>query len=376
MSERIAIVGASVRAAAASAVRAGFEVAAADLFADEDLCRIAAATQIENYPFGLVGWLQALSPPPDAWMYTGALENHPGLVDQMAAIAPLWGNGGDVLRTVRSPWRVADVLRQAGLLFPEMRNSPAGLPRDGTWLAKTGRGASGKGVAVLDDFGDRPECFLQQRLPGIPCSAVYVASGGKSKLLGILRQLIGEPWLHAQEFQYCGAIGPWPVSAPALSDIRRIGGVLANYFGVRGLFGVDFILDDDRIWTLEVNPRYPASVEIVERAMGINAIAEHAAACCESTLANDFHPISNTVFGKAILFSLQSITIHEDVRLPSQVARGGGSWPTLADLPRVGTHIEAARPVLTLFVEGATAGEVIANLKVRVANVEQQLYLD
>ena len=375
MTERIAIVGASVRAAAASAVRAGFEVAAADLFADEDLRRIAAASQVNNYPAGLADWLQSLSPQPTAWMYTGALENHPDLVDQMAAIAPLWGNSGEVLRKVRSPWLLADTLRQVGLLFPEMRASPAGLPRDGSWLAKTGRGASGSGIAVYDGDERHLGTFFQRRVSGIPCSAVYVASGGKSKLLGILRQLIGEPWLHAQEFQYCGAIGPWPVSAPARNDILHIGGVFANHFGLRGLFGVDFILDDDRIWTLEVNPRYPASVEIVERAMGINAIAAHAAACCESTLANDFHPIDNTVFGKAILFSLQSITIHEDVRLPSQVARGGGSWPTLADLPRVGTHIEAARPVLTLFVEGATAGEVIANLKVRVANVEKQLYL-
>lgn len=375
MTERIAIVGASVRAAAASAVRAGFEVAAADLFADEDLCRIAAATQVSNYPAGLADWLKSLSPQPTAWIYTGALENHPDLVDQMAAIAPLWGNSGDVLRTVRSPWRVADALRQAGLLFPEMRASPAGLPRDGSWLAKTGRGASGSGVAVFDGYEQRFGTFFQQRNAGIPCSAVYIATSGKSKLLGIVRQLIGEPWLHARSFQYCGAIGPWPASDAARNDILHIGGVLANHFGLRGLFGVDFILDDDRIWTFEVNPRYSASVEIVERAVGINAIAEHAAACCESTLANDFEPINNTVFGKAILFSRQSITIHKDVRLPSQVARGGGPWPTLADLPRVGTHIEAARPVLTLFVDGATAGEVIANLKVRVANVEKQLYL-
>jgi hypothetical protein len=74
VTERIVIVGASVRAASASAVRAGFDVTAADLFAHEDLCRIAGAAQIDNCPFGFVGWLQALSPTPGAWMYTGALE--------------------------------------------------------------------------------------------------------------------------------------------------------------------------------------------------------------------------------------------------------------------------------------------------------------
>ncbi len=375
MTERIAIVGASVRAAVASAVRVGFEVVAADLFADEDLCRIADATQIHNYPFGLVAWLQSLSPTPDAWVYTGALENHSELVDKMAAIAPLWGNSGEILRQVRSPRRLADCLRRAGLLFPEMRESPAGLPRDGTWLAKTGRGASGNGVAVFDDFKNRPECFFQRRVAGIPCSAVFVATAGKAVLLGIVRQLIGEPWLHARPFQYCGAIGPWPVSAQVRAVIRHVGDVLASGFGLRGLFGVDFMLDGDRVWTIEVNPRYPASVEIVERATGMDAIAAHAAACCESTLTSVFHRLSGALYGKAILFSRQSITIDEDVNLRSQIAADGTRWPALADLPRVGERVEVAHPVLTLFSSGATTDEIIANLKARVAIVERQLYV-
>src|SRR5919106_1235059 len=120
-SQPLAIVGASVRAAAASAVRAGFQPLAADLFADADLRRIATATPISPYPEGLLDWLRAVEP--SAWMYTGALENHPELVDQMAWIAPLWGNPGDVLERVRSPWKLADVLRREGLLFPETRES-------------------------------------------------------------------------------------------------------------------------------------------------------------------------------------------------------------------------------------------------------------
>jgi predicted ATP-grasp superfamily ATP-dependent carboligase len=118
VSKRIAIVGASVRAAAASAVRAGYQVAATDLFADEDLAAIADCTRIDDYPQGFVGWLRSLSPRPDAWFCTDALENHPDLVDELAAIAPLWGNGGDTLRRVRSPQSLSETLRAAGWRFP------------------------------------------------------------------------------------------------------------------------------------------------------------------------------------------------------------------------------------------------------------------
>ncbi len=63
-------------------------------------------------------------------MYTGALENHPELVDQMAWIAPLLGNPGEVLARVRSPWELSKALNMAGFLFPEMCTTSASLPID------------------------------------------------------------------------------------------------------------------------------------------------------------------------------------------------------------------------------------------------------
>ena len=147
----LAIVGASTRSAAASAVRAGFQPFAADLFGDADLQRIATTTRIRPYPEGFLDWMRTVEPP--GWMYTGALENYPELVDQMAWIAPLLGNPGDVLARIRSPWELAAALRTAGLLFPETRDSAEGLPTDGSWLAKTYNGASGSGVRVFGGSG-------------------------------------------------------------------------------------------------------------------------------------------------------------------------------------------------------------------------------
>ena len=56
----------------------------------------------------------------------------------------------------------------------------------------------------------------------------------------------------------------------------RLGNILAEQFELMGLFGVDFVLEGERVWSLEVNPRYTASVEIVERFTGVSAIAKHA----------------------------------------------------------------------------------------------------
>ncbi len=392
MSQPLAIVGASTRSAAASAVRAGFQPIAADLFADADLRRIATSTRISPYPEGFVDWLRAVEPP--AWMYTGALENHPELVDQMAWIAPLWGNPGDVLSRVRSPWELAAVLRTAGLLFPETREKPDGLPRDGSWLTKTYQGASGSGVRLWGETGRQEDketrrlseagsvqgspclpfslspCLVyQRRIAGVPCAAVYVASDGAAELLGVTRQLIGESWLGAHGFQYAGSVGPWPVSETAQATLKKLGNVLSEQFELVGLFGVDFVLDGNDVWTVEVNPRYTASVEIVERFTGVSAIAAHATAC-GGTRLEVRRVESAKACGKAILFARRDIVVSEEFAERALAESARKPWPTLGDVSPAGTPIEAGRPILTLFDDDVDVDAVERRLFERSAEIE------
>jgi uncharacterized protein len=375
VTEQIAIVGASVRAAAASAVRAGYQVAAADLFADADLCRIAMATKIDNYPHGLLDWLERLRPRPKAWTYTGALENHPDLVDAMADVAPLWGNGGSSLRYSRSPLRLAEALRRAGLRFPEVRASPEGLPCDGTWLLKTGLGASGSGVRAFTSKSRVSQgVVFERRVAGTPYSAVYAAAGGRASLFGAVRQLVGETWLGAGEFQYCGAIGHDPFPDLIHAEIERIGSTLAQEFGLVGLFGVDLVINGEQVWTIEVNPRYTASVEVVERTSGVDAIAGHVSACRDGVLLDPQVKNTPSAYGKAILYAKQPVTIGATFADWVLNEATEAPWPALADIPIAGTTIECGHPVLTIFAESASVEKASQDLRNRVAIVERALY--
>src|SRR5205807_3302051 len=82
--ESLLIFGASTRAAAFSALRAGLAPWCADLFADADLAARCPVTQVPSagYPqqFRLLARADIFGP----WMYTGGLENHPGLVHSIA----------------------------------------------------------------------------------------------------------------------------------------------------------------------------------------------------------------------------------------------------------------------------------------------------
>jgi predicted ATP-grasp superfamily ATP-dependent carboligase len=221
-------------------------------------------------------------------------------------------------------------------------------------------------------------CY-QKRVDGTPCAAVYVAAEGGAQLLGVTRQIIGEPWLRAHGFQYAGSIGPWPVSDTTRSTLARLGNVLSEQFVLSGLFGVDFMLDGEQIWTVEVNPRYTASVEIVERSTGVQAIAAHVTACGGVPGDTGRAEVSSNrngsnCHGKATLFATQDCEISQAFAGYSTAESLRTPWPMLGDISSAGTSIENGRPILTIFASGTNVAEVEQRLRERVVEIENKLY--
>jgi len=377
---KLAIVGASARAAAFSALRAGFEVEAADFFADADLQRVCPVKRISGYPDAVAEWLAETEC--DAWLYTGGMENHPELVDSLASLRPLLGNDGDSLRAVRDPLALQEALASAGLQFPQTRASAAGLPLDGSWLCKTYRGAGGAGVWRLDDEAalrraEQHHALFQKWVDGTSAAAVYVLSASRATLLGVTRQLVGEEITGAKPWQYCGSIGPLDAPEALTSALRRVGEVLAERFGLRGLIGVDLVVAGDEPTVIEVNPRYSASVEIVERISGAPAAAAHVAACTGVPHPlTDYRRETDTAYGKAILFAKRDVTITElFFRWAMEGSSIDPSQCLLADIPAAGEVITAGHPALTAFV-AAAKDQYDTEMKAWLAEVERRLYAE
>lgn len=354
---RLAIVGASTRAAAWSVYFSGRTASTADLFADADLQHLCPATRIKDYPDALADWLERTEC--DAWLYTGALENHPALVDRLTATRKLMGNSGDTLRRVRDPLLLQETLKSHGLPFPETRPAEQGFRAAGRWLAKTYADSSGSGVS---HWSNGAAGYAQRRIDGQPGSALFAGE----TLLGVSRQLVGESWTGAAEFQYCGSLAPWPLPLSARQQIKQIGKALCRELELQGLFGVDFVCDGEQAWPVEVNPRYPASVEVLELAFPIQAIDWHLSTCTASGLQpleppREVDPA--TVLGKAIWFAEQSVQVTEE----------NTDWALsqldLADVPVAGTRIEPGQPVLTVRAEAWNSDELIATLQRRLEEV-------
>ena len=337
-----------------------FFVRAADLFADADLTQIAHATRIDDYPNGLgrvIGEAHGGN-----WMYTGALENYPDLIDRWAQIRPLLGNRGAALRAARDPQQVASVLPRHGLLVPATSLSPDTVPTDGSWLVKPLSSAGGMGIRprLGSPEADLPGCYYQQFISGEPYSGVYVGNGANSVLIGLTEQLVGRRWGGATDFRYCGSIGPAAVGHDIRRQFESIGQVLAAGFGLQGLFGVDAIVNADGVWVVEINPRYTASVEILEKSLGLRVIELHLAACEHGALPEP-GGTANELWGKLIVFAGQRINWS-----PRCMEHCGEPTPfgtsSLADIPQPGTVIEPGWPVATILACGATRAVVSERL--------------
>ncbi len=367
--------GASTRAAAFSALRAGLRPWCFDLFADADLQAHCPVMRLRGrYPQGFLDLIEVDVPGP--WLYTGGLENWPALVGRMARCRPLWGNDESTLQRIRSPQVWTRTVKDAGLPVPDCRLSPPDQQDLSCWLVKPLRGAGGAKIRFWNQ-GEMPgkKYFLQEYIEGQPVSALFTAIDGQAQLLGVTQQLVGEPWLHAAAFSYCGSVGPLSLNARLHQQLLRLGEILTISFGLRGLFGVDGVLCGDDFYPVEINPRYTASVEVLEWALDLRALAWHRRAFVPTVLSA-LPVVPSRIIGKAILFAQGSMVFPKDG--PWREAVCGNSTldqpPWYADVPHPGERLEAGRPVLTFFAQAESVSACRDALHQRAEELDQRFF--
>lgn len=385
---RLLIVGASTRAAAQSALRGGFAPVCVDLYGDADLRRCAEVITVTDMPAEAPTAVAGLPQMP--WMYCGGLENHPETVARIAACPSIDGGSGFHLRgiaaetliSVRSPWWLAECLRRAGLLtlgvWPKEKPAP---PCDGQWLQKPLRGAGGRAISIwgASALPLREPHYFQRLITGQAYSAQFLALPGKTVLLGITRQLVGLPEVHAAPFAWCGALAPASIGQDTLKTMRQTGEAISSAAGLQGLFGCDFVVEGTTPWLTEVNPRYTAAMELLDYLHQTSLVRWHMWACTQFVreyagpptpephrCGQSWHISSQPrVVGKIVLFADVDCTMADATSLLRDPH--DDRLPLIADVPAPGARISRGFPICTLFAASASEDALIARLLCRAA---------
>jgi len=372
---QLLILGVSARAAAFSALRAGYVPLAADCFLDEDLPAGCDCRRVDCYPSGFEAIAAAF--PDCPWLYTGGLENHPKLVGRIAGRRRLWGNSERVLRQVRDPFALAEALRHDGLPCLDVSATPPDVSA-GTWLRKPRKSGGGRRIEfVSETTPDRLQAnrrfYFQRYVAGTPCGAVFVAAGGRAVCLGATRQLTGTAWTGAKGFEYAGSIGPLDTTSNEQTQWQTIGDCLAGRFELSGLFGVDAVMTGDAIWVVEVNPRYTASVEVLELAGDASLMPLHVRACQHGQVPEKWTVRPRRRVGKAIVFADKDGRVPADFGLFVRRVNSHQARPAVVDIPAVGREFHRGEPLVTMLAEGGSLADVERSLRHQVGLVQASL---
>jgi hypothetical protein len=381
MKMRILVIGISVRAMAESAVHSGYSILALDTFGDEDLRTLAESRSLHRdshgrySPEALLEISRQLEF--DALAYTSNLENHPEILRRIAGKRQIIGNSPQAIRAVRHWTALFPRLRHVGFSVPETVSGYENRRPDRArrWLVKPVRSGGGHAVHfLLGEKSPGARTIVQEYIPGKSCSASFAANGNECVVLGITEQLVGLSQFGARGFRYCGNLLPLAelcnpeTSAFVLDQVRRLAAFLTREYGLTGLNGMDFILKGDRVYLAEVNPRYSASMELIEWAYGLPMFHMHLEAALNGKLPKfELEAVlkKGRFFGKAILFAERDL-IAPDTR----------PWRTrdIRDVPACGEKLHSRGPICSIFASGPTRDETFAELVGRSAIIKEEIY--
>lgn len=380
----ILIAGASVRSLAESAIACGLRPLCADFFEDHDLTEVLSRGRgrfigkIESFAD-----LPAVTKPIRATiplLWAGGLENHTDVLREISRQRPLIGAGPELCERLRDPFLISEWMKRSGIIVPEVSTADN---RDTSrrWLRKPYRGSGGLGIALHqvsqqenhESWADPPTTYFQEFIEGVPVSATVFSDGEEASIAGMSVQIVGWESLGASGFLFCGNAGPLELSPELRQQVLKMASVIVQRSGLRGAFGLDFILRRGQLWLLEINPRLTASHFLYESAWklksGVSLMEQHIAAfgwrpvgrrsrrevlkkAPKVQIPNDLGAMQV----RLILWAAESMRIEKSPELIS--GKKSGSC-RIADVPSAGTDVMAGSPLCSIYAAGDSRAELI-----------------
>lgn len=339
---------------------AGYQVIALDAFADRDTTQLAERVCPLKYADGSfdAAELEAVLKEvalqgPAGLVYGSGFEAQPALLSLVEQHLPLIGNS---LRVVRNMKRAITFFALLDVL--NIPRPPVGLQQmnpqqlaGGGWLIKRNGGSGGTHVRRAGGETMLPAgCYYQQELQGLPVSLLFAADGMKVREIGFNQQWLAPTAM--MPYRYGGAVSHAVLPQAVRQQLLMAAQKLTSAVGLRGLNSIDAIMQGERVWVLELNPRLSASFDLYPAQDG-QLFELHIRACGGSL---------ESPLDAAPAKAHYIVYAPENISLPA-----GFEWPDwVADIPVDGARIKAGDPVCTVTAEAPGAEQAVQLMAERV----------
>jgi hypothetical protein len=316
----ILIAAQSGRALAQAARRAGLRPFVLDLFGDEDTLALAERHRPLPGRFGagtrdragVLAGLDALSNQAGGALgivLGSGFEGAPDLIAEIAARHRLLGAGAEAVAALKDPFRFAALCQRLTIPYPVI--------------------SDGRRIAPL--------ALTEQWQAPSPL----------------------------RPFRYAGALArgrdeAGPVPAAVAAEIAEAAARLARAAGLTGLASADCLVDGERWWLLEINPRPGATLDVLDH-RPTPLLIQHIEAALGRMPAIEAAPMDAT--GAEICYAARTCAAVPPL-----------DWSDhLRDRPRAGSHVARDAPLCTVTASGPDAAAVKRELRTRAERVRARL---
>ncbi|MBI5638621.1 MAG: ATP-grasp domain-containing protein [Nitrospinae bacterium] len=343
MQRTIAIIGRHARPFAENAHAHGWRVFAADGFNDWDAARFAAPLTPGGFGETPEAFLRAWETAPEPLLFCAPIEAAPAMLAEAARNKRVLNAPAHAVAAARDISFLQKVACN-GVRFPAVSFlSIPSHPPETPWIIKSAKSAGGTGIRPGDGILGRDE-YRQKVVHGESIGALFFSAAGRCVFLGAS--------LHINHgFLYGGGIFPAPLNPDVAHILEQFGARVTAESGMAGWWGADFILNDEALWLLEINPRPTATAALFGKLRGVDLVAAQMAPDVFSPLPQNSGP---GVMGNMVLYAEDDFTF-----------RGSAEWfeKNARDIPHEGRAMKKGEPVLTLHATAATAPECRAALE-------------
>ena len=362
MKQTIIIVAISSRAYVQAALEAGFDVIAINAFADVDTqakCKQLFQVDVQNGQFDaqqLIATLNKidLSHCLDLCLglcFGAGFEAQPDLLARISERIPLLGNTTQTVAACKNPQLLAEFCANNHIAIPVIQFTRP-INTSG-WLQKYIGGSGGahiKPVLPMDksalslEILNNHVVYYQKVQAGIPYSCLFLAHQKNSLVIGF-----NEQWCTPSSipnsflpYRFGGAVSHAELNEQVKKSISECVSKATVFFGLNGMNSCDFLLHDNAIYLLEINPRLSATMGLYTCKKG-NLLTAHVQAC-EGNLLR-WPVVEKQAHAMQIVYANNIAYVPVDM-----------DWPDwVSDIPQPNSEIPAGAPICTVVADARTA---------------------
>lgn len=388
-SKPLIILGFSARAAAECAVQAAYQPIVVDYCGDRDLLALDCEYRSMASPDSL-DWL--LSQPTNTpILMTGGMEHQVEILGKLSRPRDQSRQSIEPISTMRDIKNWQHWAEDSGLVWPtsvsfQDRKPLTGRPQS-EWLIKSSKSVGGQGVrdwpgeceASFQEHQAEPGLYyLQQKLEGPGIGVTFLSSEYGTVPLGVAENAFQDSQGFLPKYMYKGSIGPFALPESHLSKLISFGQRVGEQSKIMGLWQADFILNQGCLALLEINPRWSASMELLDVAFEERLVGWHCDCIEKNFKADAWRELTSRserriletplrVFGKWIQYASRDLVVSQaeslqwwEARWACGQRRATCGTHFVADIPEAGTQVARGQPIRTIMIAGQSKEEVIA----------------